>query len=176
MRRRILTATLALAAGILAACSDNPTQPIVNASGASMLTINADGCVDKRLILASVNPEVQGLILHLFADENQRSSTASMWENIKKDKLDGRPIQNHIDNLTKWTLDHLSANTLSDPDGTGILNATTGSVRLLDLVFRCAGEVPTQVPTPPAGFDAIFKLVEPSATDPQQINTSFNDA
>src|SRR3954469_4083729 len=101
MRRRILTATFAVAAGILAACSDNPTQPIVNASGPSMLTINADGCVDKRLVLAAVKPEALGLINNLFADLNNRSSTQSMWENIKKDKLDGKPIQNHIDNLTK---------------------------------------------------------------------------
>src|SRR4051812_23776845 len=112
MRRRILAVTLVIAAGILAACSDNPlpTSPINGAS--AKLSINTDGCVDQKLKLVDVNPAVQGLITNLFADQNQQGSTASMWENLKKDKLDGKPIQNHIDNLTTWTLQHLSANTL----------------------------------------------------------------
>jgi hypothetical protein len=176
MRRRILAATAVFTAGILAACSDNslPTAPV---SGPSLkATINADGCVDPRLQLALVDPEVKGLITYLFKDLNQASSTQSMWENMKKDKLDGKPLLNHIDNLTKWTLEHLASGALQDPDGaTGVLNATTGSVRLLDLVFRCAGQTPTSVPSVPAGFDAIFKLVAPSTSD-QQFNTSFNDA
>jgi hypothetical protein len=175
MRRRIVAASLIVVAGILAACSDNslPTAPV---SGPSLkLTINANGCVDQRLALATIDPQIQGLITNLFKDQNQASSTLTMWENLKKDKLESRPLMNHIDNLTKWTLEHLSANSLNDPDGpTGLLNATTGSVKLLDLVFRCAGETPTQVPTPPAGFDALFKLLQPSATG--TFTSSFNDA
>ena len=176
MRRRIAVAALAVAAGIFAACSDNPpsTSPTVN-GGALKATISANGCVDPTLSLAAVNLEIQGLIANLFATENHRSSTTTMWDGIKKDKIDGQPLQNHIDNLTKWTLEKLSANLLSDPDGAGILNATTGSVRLLDLVFRCAGQTPTQVPPVPAGFDALFKLVAPSETGNTFV-TSFSDA
>jgi hypothetical protein len=176
MRRRIVTATLAIAAGILAACTDKlPTSPTVDGD-AFKASINVDGCVDATLkpITAQVDLDVKDLITDLFADQNHRSSTLTMWENLKKDKLESRPLLNHINSLTKWTLEKLSTNALSDPDAGGNLNATTGSVRLLDLVFRCAGETPTQVPEPPAGFDALFKLV--AAGEFGTFATSFNDA
>src|SRR5688572_14788538 len=178
MRRSILAASLVVAAVTLSACADKslPTSAEVTGPSALLGSMNTDGCVDQSLTLATVDVEVQGLINNLFIDANHRSSTLTSWENLKKDKLDGRPLQNHIDNLAKWTLEHLSANELTDPDGlTGILNATTGSVRLLDLVFRCAGETPTTLPEPPEGFDAAFELVDPSTLD-QQFNTSGEDA
>src|SRR5687767_14393135 len=114
MRRRIVTATLAIAAGILAACTDKlPTSPTVDGE-AFKASINVDGCVDATLkpITAQVDLDVKDLITNLFSDQNHRSSTLTMWENLKKDKLESRPLLNHINSLTKWTLEKLSTNAL----------------------------------------------------------------
>jgi hypothetical protein len=181
MRRRVSSVPFVVTAAlVLAACFNDRTLPTSpNVDGIPIagvdLTINANGCVNGAP-LVPLDEEVKFLIDNLFGDATHRSSTLTQWEGIKRDKLDGKPIQNHIDHLTKWTLEHLAASNLSDPDGlTGLLNATTGSVRLLDLVFSCSGEVPTQVPEPPAGVNAAFELVDALAED-QQVNTSFGDA
>jgi hypothetical protein len=178
MRRRILAASFVVAAVVLAACTDKttPLAPIDAEQTRLTGSMSTVGCVDPTLLFETVNTDVTGLINTLFISANHRSSTLTMWDNLKKDKLESRPLQNHIDNLAKWTLEHLSASELQDPDGSsGILNATTGAVQLLDLVFRCAGEIPTQLPDPPAGFDAAFELV-PATTENLQFNTSLGDA
>jgi hypothetical protein len=176
MRRRISVASLVVAAVVLAACSDKPLPTSPELAGPRRLGagIGTDGCVDGSLEFLLVNAEVTNLIVNLFEGSHEQS-TLAMWENLKKDKLESRPLQNHIDNLTKWTLEHLAAGNLLDPDGPGLFNATTGSVRMLDLIFDCTGDTPSQVPEPPEGFDAAFELVDPSEDNDQQFNTSFGD-
>jgi hypothetical protein len=160
---------------LLAACgSDRPTAPLAREGPLSSLTMSVDGCVDKSLVFAAVDVEVRRLINGLFTGDNLQSSLA-MWENLKKDKLESRPLQSHVDNEAKFTLGQLGIGGIQDPDGAGGLTAATGSIRLLDLIFRCAGATPTSIPDPPAGFDAAFELVQAIST-PQQFNTSFGDA
>jgi hypothetical protein len=178
MRPRVLAASLVATGLAIAACFNDraPTAPQTIDPSKANWTLNNDGCVvESGLSFAVVNPEVGSLIIQLFEGSHE-SSTATMWENIKRDKIEGKPIQNHIDNLASWTLEKLAARALMDPDGpTGLLNATTGSVRLLDLVFDCTGVVPTQLPEPPADFDAAWELVNPT-TFSQQFNTNVGDA
>lgn len=178
MRPRLLAASLVVTGLAIAACFNDrsPTAPQTIDPSKANWTLNRDGCVlESGLDFAVVNPQVGSLILQLFEGSHE-ASTAAMWENIKKDKLEGKPIQNHIDNLASWTLEKLAARALVDPDGpTGLLNATTGSVRLLDLIFDCTGVVPTQLPEPPADFDAAWELVNPT-TFSQQFNTNVGDA
>ena len=99
MRRSILAASLVAAVVTLSACADKslPTSAEVTGPSALLGSMITDGCVDQSLTLATVDVEVQGLINNLFIDANHKSSTLTSWENLKKDKLDGRPLQNVID-------------------------------------------------------------------------------
>ena len=191
--RSTRTAALVLSAIVAAACSDNgaPTDPIAP-SGAALASnsISVLGCVDQTLQLfppttdgsLSVDEEVKLLIAGsptfgpgLFVDEN-RQSALSMWENLKKDKLDSRPLQSHIDNEAKFTLTQLGIGGIQDPDGSGLFNAVTGSIRVLDLIFRCTGTTPQSLPEPPAGFNAEWAIVHQEVSNIiQQFTTSGGD-
>ncbi|HJQ20515.1 MAG TPA: MBG domain-containing protein [Gemmatimonadaceae bacterium] len=187
MRHVFTTAAVALATTVvLVACSDSstPTAPLRSGGPASALeTMAQNGCYNEKVDpnvtpFSSVDARVKALINALFIGDNLQSSL-SMWENLKKDKLDGQPIQSHIDNISKMTLTQLGIYGLHDPVGLPSpdngLSATMGAVRLLDLIFTCANHVPTSLPDPPAGFDGAFALVEAVAND-IQINTTFKDA
>jgi hypothetical protein len=185
MRPRVLAASLVATGLAIAACFNDraPTAPQTIDPSKANWVLNTNGCVDgpdlddvSDLDLEGVvNPQVSTLILQLFEGSHE-ASTASMWENIKKDKVEGKPIQNHIDNLASWTLEKLGAEVLQDPIGEfANLTPTTGAVRLLDLVFDCTGVTPTQLPEPPADFDAAWELVNPSQSF-QQFTTNVGDA
>jgi hypothetical protein len=185
MRRRILSAAVVLTAALLAACNDKPlpTAPIVNGPSA-LGSINSSGlCEDPTLnpfppAQPNVDETVKFLINGLFTNEVNRQSTLSMWEGIKRDKLDSRPLQNHIDNFAGWVLDKFGTNTLQDPDGVGNetvdYNVTTGTFTLLDQVFRCAGGTPTTLPPVPEGFNAAWTVVEEGTQE--EVTTSGGDA
>ncbi|HMC56070.1 MAG TPA: MBG domain-containing protein [Gemmatimonadaceae bacterium] len=186
MRRFLLSGSVAVAAAvILGACSNEHAMPtgIQAINGINSLTLAQNGCVAEGTpghpTFTEVNTRVNILINALFTGTHKQS-TSTMWENLKTDKLYSNPLQNHIDNLTKWTLGKLGEGSLlipttitTGPDAG--LTATTGSVRLLDLVFTCVNLTPTSVPQPPSGFDAAFALVD-AVTGDQQFNTSFKDA
>lgn len=106
-----------------------------------------------------------------------------MWNNLQKDKLEGKPVQNHLDNLSNWTFTHLfatlggtatSTSGLKDPDNTGPLNATSGAFYLFNLVFSCLGMTPTTLPAVPAGIDASFEFIEPLST--KDVTSAAGDA
>lgn len=194
--RSIRTAALVLSALVAAACSDNrlPTDPIT-ASGAppasNSLAITGQ-CVDVTLKLfrdlntpaneLTVDEEIKLLIAGsatfgpgLFVGDN-RQSALTMWENLKKDKLDSRPLQSHINNEANFTLSQLGIGGIQDPDGGGLFNAVTGSIRVLDLIFRCTGTTPTSLPEPPAGFNAEWEIVHQQvSTIIQQFTTTGGD-
>lgn len=191
--RSIRTTALVLSVIVAAACSDNraPTGPL-SASDASLAsnTISELGCVDKSLTLfpptpdgkLSVDEEIKLLIAGsptfgpgLFVEDN-RQSALSMWENLKNDKLLSRPLQSHVDNEAKFTLNQLGIGGIQDPDGAGGFTAVTGSVRVLDLIFRCTGTTPSTLPEPPEGFNAEWVVVRQElATIIQQFTTSGGD-
>src|SRR5688572_15115925 len=194
--RSIRTAALVLSAIVAAACSDNrlPTGPMAasNTAPASNSLAITGKCVDVTLTLfrdlntpaneLTVDEEVQLLIAGsptfgpgLFVGDN-RQSALSMWENLKKDKLDSRPLQSHINNEANFTLSQLGIGGIQDPDGGGLFNAVTGSIRVLDLIFRCTGTTPTSLPEPPTGFNAEWEIVHQQvATIIQQFTTTGGD-
>lgn len=191
--RSIRTAALVLSAIVAAACRDDraPTAPLAPSGvAAANNSISVLGCVDPTLKLfppttdgsLSVDEEVLRLIggapgfgPGLFVDEN-RQSALSMWENLKKDKIDSRPLQSHIDNEAKFTLTQLGIGGIQDPDGAGLFNAVTGSIRVLDLIFRCTGTTPQSLPEPPEGFNAEWEIVHQQVeTIIQQFTTTGGD-
>jgi hypothetical protein len=187
MRRSFVSGAVAVAvAVVLAACGNEHALPtaVQYPNGISSLTIAQNGCVNQGTLghptFTEVDTRVKVLINALFVGTHLQS-TLTMWENLKTDKLFSNPLQNHIDNITKWTLGELgnlalqTPSTITSGPDAG-LSPTTGSVRFLDLVFTCVNLTPTSVPQPPPGFDAAFALVNASETTDQQFNTSFQDA
>ena len=190
--RRICAAAITLTAIVVAACSGDrtPTAP-TSLAVALANSIATEGCVDRSLTLfrtpetpadeLTVDEEVKLLIAGsptfgpgLYIEDN-RQSALSMWENIKNDKLLSRPLQSHIDNETKFTLNQLGIGGIQDPDGAGSFTAVTGSIRVLDLIFRCTGTRPTTVPEPPDGFNAEWAIVRQSF-EIQEFRTNGGNA
>lgn len=192
--RSIRTAALVLSAIVVAACSDNrlPTGPLASSSPLGSISLAENGCVaGSGLTLfrtatmpadeLSVDEEVRLLIggspsfgPGLFVGDN-RQSALSMWENLKNDRLLSRPMQSHVDNETKFTLNQLGIGGIQDPDGDGRFSAVTGSIRVLDLIFRCTGTKPTAVPEPPEGFNAEWAIVRESF-EVQEFRTTGGNA
>jgi MBG domain (YGX type) len=167
MRRRIVLGSLAILGTLALGCSDRQAANLptsIERSGASRASLSA-------------NPTVDELIDALFAGPN-RQSTHSQWKTIQKDVAGGnrKSLVSHVNNVTAWVFTYLANGQLLDPDGDGPLNATTGAIKLLSMIYGYAGVVPTQIPSVPAGWDAAISLVDPNSTTNQSIVTSFGDA
>lgn len=170
MRRRILAVPAVVLALLATSCRD-----VAPPTGPTQLRR-----VTTR-VAHVVNPaEVEALIVALFGDPSHESAMLSHWANIRKIVEGGTgslsSLESHVNNSVKFTLEDLALNALVDPDGTGPLIPATGAARLLGWIFEYSGIYPTVLPAVPAGTDAFFAFVDPTATENQTFVTSFGDA